>query len=514
MSLARAFHPLQRGQALVMTLLFGAVAGLAVLMLFNSSLLANSKSQLQNAADAAAYSAGVLQARDHNFSAYTNRAMIANQVAVAQFVSLESYFEDANAAHTRANSFLQDDIYRFIPSTAPLWDAAVRAPVPSMRSAVSAISRPAVVALNLLIDALDNAQQIHHVGTATNMMLVANDVVRTHYPHLSGDQQPSVTQSAFMLANGVLKVNAWANDATRRHSANDASAEADRFANVVVDRRSTDLFIRNRASVPLAAWASPVKPIVCPLAVSTFTIYGFAHAGGTFLSSNKRRWLGLDATMGGGMATCTWLVPCITGVCPVTVTVPLPDIGSTAPAGRGSGYGGEWRGYRNNPTESWGYGFALTSPASVPALYRFYAVGPDATLDANGGLQDHYRDVANPTNRATRPRNQTPEENGARFPVTVEVQHPNPGLRTTAKLLPDSTRVRLDDNPKGGVMRTIASAHTFFYRPLRDNSSQLTRNGWRRDDGRVEYQNLFSPYWQSRLAPTTTAEQIGSLAAQ
>jgi hypothetical protein len=49
---------------------------------------------------------------------------------------------------------------------------------------------------------------------------------------------------------------------------------------------------------------------------------------------------------------------------------------------------------------------------------------------------------------------------------------------------------------------------------LRDNSSQLTRNGWRRDNGRVEYQNLFSPYWQSRLAPTTTAEQIGSLAAQ
>ena len=70
----------QRGQALVMTLLFGAVAGLAVLFMFNSSQLANTKSQLQNADDAGAYSAATLQARDHNFSAYTNRAIIANQV--------------------------------------------------------------------------------------------------------------------------------------------------------------------------------------------------------------------------------------------------------------------------------------------------------------------------------------------------------------------------------------------------------------------------------------------------
>jgi Putative Flp pilus-assembly TadE/G-like len=508
----------QRGQALVMTLLFGAVAGLAVLLLFNNSLLANSKSQLQNAADAAAYSAGVLQARDHNFSAYTNRAMIANQVAVAQFVSLESYFEDAAATSSRANSVLQNTVYRLLPSFAPAWDLAVQIPMSSIQSGVSAISRPAIVALNLLIDGLEFAQQAHHIGTAADMMLVADEVVKSHYPNLSGNRQPGITQSAFMLANGAAKVLAWANDATERHSANDASAAADRFADAVVDRDSTDWFIRNRASVPTAAWASLVKPYLCPGASFTQTIYGFSHFGGTLLSSNKKRWLALDATMGGGEWTCTWQV----GPFPVTIGSPLPDIGTSAPflgghggaqAGNGSGYSSEFRGYARNPFESWLYGGALISPAIVPAQYRFWAVGPDATLDSNGGLQDHYRDMRNPTT-ATRPNDQTPQNNGGRFPLTIEVQHPNAGINTSAKLLPASTRLRLDDNGKGNTMRTIASAHAFFYRPRNDDASQFSRNGWRRGDGKTEYQSLFSPYWQARLAPSSVLEEAGSLAAQ
>jgi hypothetical protein len=39
----------------------------------------------------------VAEARDYNFSAYTNRAMVANQVAVAQFVGLTSWFRNMSA---------------------------------------------------------------------------------------------------------------------------------------------------------------------------------------------------------------------------------------------------------------------------------------------------------------------------------------------------------------------------------------------------------------------------------
>jgi hypothetical protein len=47
--------------------------------------------RLTNTAEAAAYSGVVWQARSLNFQAYTNRAMIANQVAIAQVVSFASW---------------------------------------------------------------------------------------------------------------------------------------------------------------------------------------------------------------------------------------------------------------------------------------------------------------------------------------------------------------------------------------------------------------------------------------
>lgn len=505
-----------RGQALIFGMLFMGVSGIVVIMLFNGSMLAITKTQLQNAADAGAYSAAVLQARDANFSAYTNRAMIANQVAVAQFVSLESYFEDAAQTHKRANSTLHDTVYRTAPSAAPIWDIAKKVPVDKAYSAVNAMAAPAVKALDLLIAGMDEAQQIHHLGTMAEMMFVADEVVKKN------DPQAGVTTSAFMLGDAALRVKRWGNDATTRHRANDSSKEADRFADAVVSRDSQDWFIRNRGSVPTPFWASPVKPYLCPGAAFTFTTFGFTHAGGTFLSSNKRRWLALDATMGGGMASCTWLVPCPIGTCPFTITTPFPDVSTTAPflGGHGgavagaNGKYGETKGYKNNPLESMLYGFAMTSPAVVPANYRYWMKGPGNSLDTGGGLQDHYRDMASPTASTSKPKNQTPLENGGKFPVTIEVERRQDSIRQSTTLMKDADRLRLEDGLKGQTMRALSTAHAYFYRPRVDDLKQFTRNGWRRGDSRTEYQNLFSPYWQARLAPTPLAEEVAAAAAQ
>jgi hypothetical protein len=493
-----------------MTLLFGAVAGLAVLLMFNSALLVNTKSQLQNAADAGAYTAGLLQARDHNFSAYTNRAMIANQVAVAQFVSLESYFEDAAATNDRMSNIAHTIQRNFVPAFAPQWDAAKQIPISSIQSAVSAISKPAIIALNLLIDAFDTAQEIHHTGTAVDMFLVADEVVKKN------DPQATITTSVFMAADAVVRVKAWNLDYTKRHSANDSSKEADRFADAVVNRDSNDGFTQNRFSVPsLAWWISLPNPVACPGGIPIVTEYNFNHFGGTLLSSDKKKWRGLDATMGTGFVTCVYQA----GPFPVPFTYPLFDVSTSAApfvgghggamAGNGSGYGAEGLGYKNNPWETSLYGGALSSPAAFPAEYRFWFAGPDATLDSNGGIQDHYRDIADPTKK---PKNQSADENGGKFPVTIEVERPASTVNTTSKLLPGSNRLKLEDANKGATMRTIATAHAFFYRSNTD--SQFTRNGWRRGDGKTEYENLFSPYWQARLAPSSALEEAGSLAAQ
>ena len=73
------------------------MGGLAALFfLFNTGQLTREKTKLVNTADAVAYSAGVMNARALNFEAYTNRAMLANTVAIAQLVSLSSWVQYTN----------------------------------------------------------------------------------------------------------------------------------------------------------------------------------------------------------------------------------------------------------------------------------------------------------------------------------------------------------------------------------------------------------------------------------
>lgn len=69
-------------------------AGIVVLLglfVLNAGILTSEKMRLQNAADATVYSVSTIEARDLNFTAYTNRAMVANEVAVGQLVGLMSW---------------------------------------------------------------------------------------------------------------------------------------------------------------------------------------------------------------------------------------------------------------------------------------------------------------------------------------------------------------------------------------------------------------------------------------
>ena len=81
----------QRGQAFVFVILFSFILLVAALSVFKAGKITTNKMQLQNAADAAAYSMSVVEARDLNFNAYMNRAMVANEVGIAQFVGLASW---------------------------------------------------------------------------------------------------------------------------------------------------------------------------------------------------------------------------------------------------------------------------------------------------------------------------------------------------------------------------------------------------------------------------------------
>ena len=497
----------QCGQAMVFTLVFAAATALVALFLFNSGMMANAKTRLQNAADAGAYSASVLQARDHNFSAYTNRSMIANQVAVAQIVSMKSYLEDAADTHDRMGGTILT-LEAMLPSSKPAWEFAEDYPIESINSAFAAVAPIAVKGLDYLILAHQKAQDAHHSATMVEMVVVADEVVKRNNP------EAAISTGGFTVGRTAFQVKSWGNSTKQLHANND-SEEADRFADVVVSDKSTDSFTRNRTSIPTALWASTVT--LCKLApnyVSSFTAFGFVHGGGTLLSADKKRWLALDATMGGGFQTCTFWYPCFPAIiCYFTEATPLID-GNFGLGGWGGGLAGKdgdygsRTGYKNNPTLAKHYGGALlVPPPAIPGNIKYYK-GPGDTLDEAGGLQDYYRDVADFENT---PTDQSPEKNGAQFSVTLEVELKDEFIRTSTKFLPDSQQLKMDPGMKSGKMKALAAAQAYFYRPT--SNSFFTRNSWTRHDGKTEMANQFSPYWQSRLADRSNVDRAASWAA-
>jgi Putative Flp pilus-assembly TadE/G-like len=157
-----------RGQAFVFLLPLLAALAAAFLLVFDSGQAVSEKQRLVNAADAAALGAATWQARALNFESYMNRAVIANEAAIAQSVSLRSWSAYMN---------------RLLPGAAALsrW-------VPFLNAATLALQRiwagfdqvlqPGLTALEGLLSVVDHdlagAQRFVHAAA----LLAVPEVVR------------------------------------------------------------------------------------------------------------------------------------------------------------------------------------------------------------------------------------------------------------------------------------------------------------------------------------------------
>jgi Putative Flp pilus-assembly TadE/G-like len=109
-------HRPHSGQALIVMLAFTACLVGGFLLVFNAGQIVNDKIRLTTAADASAYSAALWEARSLNFQAYLNRAIVANEVATAQLVSLRSWSQYVDTLTTNAARVAQF----FPPLAAPM----------------------------------------------------------------------------------------------------------------------------------------------------------------------------------------------------------------------------------------------------------------------------------------------------------------------------------------------------------------------------------------------------------
>lgn len=96
----------EQGQALVLGMLIVSAAAVSLVVLYNLGQTVEGRIRLTHAADAAAFSGALEQARTLNAVAYVNRTQIAHQVAMAHLVTLAASAQYGGALHkqrTRGN---------------------------------------------------------------------------------------------------------------------------------------------------------------------------------------------------------------------------------------------------------------------------------------------------------------------------------------------------------------------------------------------------------------------------
>ncbi len=248
------------GQALVLALVFAAVLAGGSLWVFTWGQVVNDKLRLQNAADAAAYSAAVWEARSLNFQAYTNRAIVANEVAVAQFVSLRSW--SSYLGRTLGNL---SRITSWVPGVGPAlasvaqgWrtvDQTLQASLPPAETAIS----------HWNADVLVTAQSVMH----QQALIGAADLVSA----VTHDNLPQATVSDATRLLQLRNANDWQNGLTTKNRR--GGGDLTRFVGLLMESR--DGFAADRRADLL-----PANPFV-----------DLRKRGGTDLI-NESTWRGMD----------------------------------------------------------------------------------------------------------------------------------------------------------------------------------------------------------------------------
>jgi len=481
----------ERGQALVLALVCMLVFVVGVLVLFNTGQAVNKKVQLNNTADAAAYSAAVQQARAYNLIAYLNRAQVANEVATAQIVSLHSWMNFAISGTDHFADAVQvlgvalDITVVGAEIGVELNEIAtelneVKQGMQELRDTMKGAFSVAILGLSEANVAYAQATRLVSVTEIADIPSIVQKVVSQNA--LTGGG--STDKAASLSAKSLVLLGAQAAAAnesyarlykvpeSRSSSSNPRhTADADRYANVVMEAR--DGFSAKRDGNLL-----------------------FLHKrGGTDLV-NYNRWVAMDTLNAKiNLVVKNFDVPMAWGGAAAVrsssgaafANLSDPDTGWTSPYDNDRGHYDPYGGAGNNGNASRAARLQPATPKNDAAILTGYQ-----------GLQS-YEDIA--ANKAVVPYadSGTPDA-GPVFSVLIE--QPMTDVRTTSNLnIGGPPDLRAPDRAQNNKMSALASAQVYFDRPR-------TLTVFRRADDHRELGSLFSPYWQARLIETPRSVKL------
>jgi len=481
------------------------VLGVGLIMLFNTGQTVTRKVELVNAADAAAYSVAVQQARAYNLVAYMNRAEVANEVAVAQIVTLYSMTNYVLSATKNLKETAKDLSYALYVAaiftagaTLPVGNAFQRASQmlgnaqKAITNARNGMQSPFAIAIRLLSEELNGAYSFASNAIVTmasaDAALLAKEIVDKN----TGGKAKIGGRGWFLLLDQYRDALAY----TKQYKLGKAGGDirgADRYANVVMEAR--DGFSRQRNGEVLFG---VIKKI-----------------GGTDVVTSSRGRRYYDSWVGADTLNFYLNLPW-----------PFHDIDLPLAWGGAAGTNQTQGGFSLVAMQGYGNGKGWTSPYTVESGLHIdrYAgavdnhsagrkVRNDPAVGETGkgwlrgyaGLQD-YDDIED--DKATVPylNGKSAAQNGVKAldvgPVfTVAVEQDMDTVRTSSNVngIGGPPDFDLPDKAVSDKMTAISSAQVYFDRP-----HDLFENTL---DSRREMGSLFSPYWQARLVDTPCHER-------
>lgn len=456
---------------------------------FNASRVSAEKTRLQNTADAAAYSVAAVESRDLNFKSYTNRAMVANQVALAQSISLISWARFVNR--------FVENISHVASAFPPLraFFAGISKGVSVAMQALETATELAITVTNRLEQILSVTQGLHHVGTIAAAGDIFNEVVQKNDPDV--DRSLSLTSAPFMGAylkdHSTFTKRYSPNKVTRTNKTrkwngvyNENKKRMDEFRLVTLESR--DLFSKNRTY----DWVGSFTVI------PRHTKLKIRKTGGSELTGSARSpgklgnyytWSAMDT-----MSVQRKRYKCKNWRCKWRSWKEVLEIGWGAAATGGEkkfsfyrGLGGRHRyasSYRTNRRASFWAAFdyrRLDESGTFNGLRAFYDIKQDGLVSEAPGI----------ALLLTKPHN-----SGA----VKTLKHTGFGAGSK----------ELDLEDKGGFLNNrlaaLSQAVPYFSRP---NDVSV----FRRRDKLREYGNLYNPFWQPRLSELKNRSTMLKLAA-
>ncbi len=469
-----------RGQALVYFLGTAATLGAVFVGVYSVGQATSEKQKIVNAADAAAYSGGVTEARVLNLFAYTNRSIVANEVFIGQLISLDSW-----TSYVEVTTSNYETVLRGLGSIPiPVWSQILTAMAQLMKGinqvakqvekATDGISSSAISAYDVIMKGWLASMSPAYFPPA--MALAAESsaraVVAQNAVNFGGrtDAAP-VLASSNSATLRILTVTAnqtqWGGLARRYVKGNGGANDDRRYFKDVLDRSLDDFTVNRPGSRIFLLGTGSIG--FCPLIE-----LGTEKRGGSVIK-NFERWEAQDTLE---LYTATGL-KCGRSYLPI-------------------GWG------RATAASSGTRGDILNTPGGAGGnAYR-------ATHQVSGwsGIKEVFdvrRDSSGVPTQTSLTYSVVVSKSAANIPTNEKARFAHKDTGSSAGS-PDM-QAKFDR----GEVASIAAAQVFFERPFR--AADFTGARFFRSDGANEFASLYNPYWQVRLTKLTDTQRVAYYAA-